>query len=51
MPLSPYKTPKKAFYYSNELFFLSGSREDFFEMTPLHFCDYLNFEEDLALLT
>ena len=34
-----------------DVFWLSGSGEDFFnEATPfLHFCDYLPFEEDLAL--
>ena len=32
-----------------DLFWLSGSGEEDFSMTPPHFCDYLPFEEDLAL--
>ena len=31
-----------------DLFWLSGSGEEDFEMTPSHFCDYLPFEEDLT---
>ena len=35
-----------------DLFWLSGSGEEDFSMTPphfLHFCNYLPFEEDMAL--
>jgi hypothetical protein len=32
----------------NQLFWLCGSWEDFY-MIPSHFCNYLPFEEDLAL--
>jgi hypothetical protein len=32
-----------------ELFCLSGSFKEDFQITPHHFCDYLPFEEDLAL--
>ena len=38
--------------YKYDLFWLSGSVEEDFLMNPphfLHFCDYLPFEEDLAL--
>jgi hypothetical protein len=33
----------------HELFWLSGSWKENFQMTLHHFCDYLHFEEDLAL--
>ena len=32
-----------------DLFWLSGSGEEDFSMTPPHFCNYFPFEEDLAL--
>ena len=32
-----------------DLFWLSGSGEEDFSMTPPHFCNYLPFEKDLAL--
>ena len=35
--------------YKYDLFWLSGFVEEDFLMNPPHFCDYLPFEEDLAL--